>query len=98
MAVQLHYYGSVFDLDARADDRFWYEFLDEALRQSNSTGRSGTLSITLEGGIQAWIPVFPGVPLVICEPREEHPGQSTLSGAVFWDDGSPTLHWADDDI
>lgn len=98
MSVQLHYYGSVFDLDSRADDRYWYDFVDDALRHCNATGRSGTMSVTLDGGIQAWIPVFPGVPLVICEPREDRPGESTLSGAVFWNDGSPTLHAADDDI
>lgn len=98
MAVQLHYYGSVFTLDPRADDRYWFDFLDEALRECNTSGRRGTLSVTLENGMQAAVPVFPGVPLVICEPREDHPGESTLSGAVFWDDGGPTLRAADDDI
>lgn len=97
MAVQLHYYGSVFNLDSRADDFYWYDFVDDALRECNSKNRAGTMSVTLEDGIQAWLPVFPGVPLVICEPREEMPGDSTFSGAVFWADGGQALHAADDD-
>lgn len=97
MTVQLHYYGSVFDLDPRADDRHWSEFIQDMLDANHQAGRSGVLSVTLVGGAQANIPIFPGVPLVVVEPREDHPGESTFSGAVHWDDGS-TDHWADEDI
>ncbi len=92
MAVQLHYYGSVFDLDPGVDDRFWTDFIDDAL---NGPG-SGTLVVTLVGGLQVSIPIFPGVPLVVVEPQEDFPGEHTTRGNVYWADGT-TLRAADDD-
>jgi hypothetical protein len=92
MTVQLHYYGSVFDLDPEVDDRFWTDFIEEALRDTGT----GTLVVTLTDGLQASIPVFPGVPLVVVEPQEDFPGEHTTRGSVYWADGT-TLRAADDD-
>lgn len=96
MAVQLHYYGSVFDLDPRADDRYWYDIVDETLRLVHEHQRSGDLSVTLVGGIQARIPVFPGVALAFLEPREELPGESTYSGSAYWEDASRMFAFDDE--
>lgn len=92
MTVQLHYYGSVLDLDPEVDDRFWTDFIEEALRDVNT----GTMVVTLSGGRQASIPLFPGVALVVVEPQEDFPGEHTTRGSVYWTDGT-TLRAADED-
>lgn len=86
MTVQLHYYGSVFDLDPEVDDRFWTDFIEDALRDPGT----GTMVVTLAGGRQASIPIFPGVPLVVVEPQEELPGEHTTRGNVYWTNGTTT--------
>lgn len=96
MAVQMHYYGSVFDLDPRADDGYWFDVVDEALRLVHEHKRSGDLSVTLVGGVQARIPLFPNVALALLEPREELPGESTYGGSAYWEDGSPMFSLDDE--
>jgi hypothetical protein len=95
MTVRLHYYGSVFELDDRVDDRFWLDFIEDA-RADGRGGQQGLLSVTLTGGIQAQIPFASDGPLVVTSPREDHVGESTVDGRVYWDDGTITRSSDDD--
>lgn len=78
MAVQLHYYGSVFELDPANPDHFWVDYLHErmgAIDADDADGVSGFL-VTLVGDRQAHIPYAVGDRVVIVTPRTVAVGNS----------------------
>lgn len=83
MAVQLHYYGSVFDLDPDVPDEEWVKLHGEATDFQTDRERR-ILHVRLAGGRSAVIPLLPGAPLVIVCPQDEAPWTMDDSGiAIF---------------
>ncbi|QOC24810.1 hypothetical protein IC744_16240 [Microbacterium hominis] len=70
MAVQVHYQGSVFDLDPTRSDAFWCSFIDETIATVNETGRPLPLGLNLADGRGAWLHLYPGTPIAVVAPAE----------------------------
>ncbi|KQT75373.1 hypothetical protein [Microbacterium sp. Leaf436] len=71
MAVQLHYYGSVFDLDPANPDDFWVDYLHERMGAIDADDADGVRGfvVALVGDRQAHIPYEAGDRVVIVTPR-----------------------------
>ncbi|MDR2294725.1 MAG: hypothetical protein LBE05_05925 [Microbacterium sp.] len=83
MTVQLHYYGSVFDLDPEIPDEEWVKLHDEATDIQMDRERR-ILHVRLAGGKSAVIPLLPGAPLVLVCPQEAAPWTLNDTGiAIF---------------
>ncbi|EYT56047.1 hypothetical protein H490_0104060 [Leucobacter sp. UCD-THU] len=65
MAVQLHYNGSVFDLDSNRGDAFWVKYIDDTVQAVNDGGVPLPLGINLNDGRGANLWLFPGTPIGI---------------------------------
>ncbi|MAP64647.1 MAG: hypothetical protein CMH34_13110 [Microbacterium sp.] len=70
MAVQLHYYGSVFDLDPNQTDLYWVEFIDSELKRAHEAPRGLITRIDLADGRGAYLPVRGDTPLAVVAPRD----------------------------
>lgn len=70
MAVQLRYGGFAYDLDGSRSDAAWVEYLDEVLRQVNTSTAPVELGLNLADGRGADVLVQPGVPFAVVAPAE----------------------------
>lgn len=69
MTVQLHYYGSVFDLDPANPDDFWVRHIDEEIGAIEAGTRAPGFFVELADGRAASIPYHAGDRIVVVAPR-----------------------------
>ena len=70
MTVQLHYYGSVFDLHAKTPDVFWVRYIHERVAEIEEgvADPATGFYVELDGDREAVIPYAPGDRLVLVAP------------------------------
>jgi len=76
MAVQLHYYGSVFDLDPKETDLFWIDFIDNELDRAKDAPRGLVTRIDLADGRGAYLRMRGDTPVAVVAPRDVLDGQA----------------------
>ncbi|MDE2100825.1 MAG: hypothetical protein KGL39_26500 [Patescibacteria group bacterium] len=90
MATRLHYYGSVFKLDPNIPDDDWYDFITKSLHLAVQDGRSGILVVSLKGGKEATIPIFPDAPVVLVRSVSAGYVSDEPTLRIYWNDNTGT--------
>ncbi len=69
MTVQLHYYGSVFDLHPKSPDVFWVQYIHQCIGEIEAgVAEASGIYVELDGDREAHIPYAPGDRLVLVTP------------------------------
>ena len=69
MTVQLHYYGSVFDLHPKTPDVFWVRYVHECIADIEAgVAEANGIYVELDGDREAHIPYAPGDRIVLVAP------------------------------